>query len=165
MILEQAWAQKRMLWAFEKSIFQLFACFWVTKLRPFSGKVRQSAKIYLNQNLGIRTLLENNFWTNVELKNECCEPLKRAFFSFLQLFERRSWNHFLGKWSNVLKNLFKSNLGIRIFLENGFGATLSTKTNVVMFWKEYFSVFCKFLSDKAETVFRESEAMLQNVSR
>ena len=136
----------------------------MTKLRAFSGKVRQSAKIYLNQNLGIRTLLENNLWTNVELKNECCEPLKRAFFSFLQIFEWRSWNHFLGKWSKVLKSI-QIKFRHQNLLRKWFWSSLEHKTNVAMFWKEYFSVFCKFLSDKVETVFRESEAMLQNVSR
>ena len=31
------------LWAFEKGIFQFFANFWVTKLKPFSGKARHIA--------------------------------------------------------------------------------------------------------------------------
>ena len=88
-----------MFWAFEKGIFQFFANFWVTKLKPFSGKVRQSIQNYWNQNLIIGS-----------------------------------------------------------FLENGFEATLSSKTNVVSVWKEHFSVFCKFLSDEVETIFWESEA-------
>ena len=102
MVLKLSWAEKRMFWVFEKYIFQFFASFWVTKLKPFSGKWKQSLQIYLNQNLGIRT-----------------------------------------------------------FLENGFEAALSSKTNVVSVWKEHFSVFWKFLRDKIETVFWESEAMLQ----
>ena len=89
MVLKLPWAQKRMLWAFEKWIFQFFANFWVTKLKPFSGKVRQSIQNYWNQNLIIGS-----------------------------------------------------------FLENGFEATLSSKTNVVSVWKVHFSVFCKFLSDE-----------------
>ena len=88
-----------MFWAFEKSIFHFVSNFWVTKLNPFSGKVRQSVKIFLNQNLGIRT-----------------------------------------------------------FLDNGFGATLIPKTNIVGVWKEHFPVFCKYLSDEVKTIFRESEA-------
>ena len=88
-----------MLWTYENAIFQFFANFWVTKLKPFSGKVRQSVQNYLNQNLVIRS-----------------------------------------------------------FLENGFEGTLSSKTNVLSVWKMHFSVFCKFLSDKVETVFWESEA-------
>ena len=101
MVLKLPWAQKRMLWAFEKSIFQFFANFWVTKLKPFAGKVGQGVKIYWNQNLVRRT-----------------------------------------------------------FLENGFGATLSSKANLLSVWKKHFSVFCKFLSDEVETIFWESEAKL-----
>ena len=49
MVLQQRWAQKQMFWAFKKIyIFQFFAIFWVTKLKPFSGKVSQSVQIYLN---------------------------------------------------------------------------------------------------------------------
>ena len=93
------WSEKRMFWAFEKGIFQFFANFWVTKLKPFSGKVRQSIQNYWNQNLIIGS-----------------------------------------------------------FLENGFEATLSSKTNVLSVWKVHFSVFSKFLSDEVETIFWESEA-------
>ena len=99
MVFEQRWAQKRIFWAFEKSIFQSFPSSWVKKLKPFSSKVRQSVQTYLNQNLLIGS-----------------------------------------------------------FLENGFGATLSSKTNILGVWKGHFSVFCKFLSYEVETIFRESEA-------
>ena len=34
----------RMLWAFEKGIFQIFANFWVTKLKPFWDKVTKDIK-------------------------------------------------------------------------------------------------------------------------
>ena len=49
------------------------------------------------------------------------------------------------------------------FRENGFEATLSSKTNVLSVWKEHFSVFGKFFSDKVETVYWEFEAMLQKL--
>ena len=161
MVLKLSWAEKRMFWVFEKYIFQFFASFWVTKLKPFSGKWKQSLQIYLNQNLGIRTFLENGFvatlsskrnvvsvwkrhfpvfceflsgeseaifwegeakhsklfkstfghknllrkwfWSYLKLKNECCERLKRAFFSFLEIFEGQNWNRFLGKRGNAAK--------------------------------------------------------------
>ena len=140
MVWKLPWAQEQMFWAFGKTIFQFFAKFWVAKLKPFSGKARQSAKIYLNQNLGIRTLLENNFWTNVELKNECCEPLKRAFFSFLQLFERRSWNHFLGKWSNVLKSI-QIKFGHQNLLRKWFWSNLEHKDECCNVLKRVFFSF------------------------
>ena len=99
MFLKLPWARKWMFWTFEKSTLQFLKNFWVAKLKTFSGKVKQSVKIYLNENFVLRT-----------------------------------------------------------FLENGFGATLSSKTNVVSVWKKHLSVFWKFLSDVVETIFRESEA-------
>ena len=76
------------------TIFEFFANFWVTKLKPFFGKVRQSIQSCLNQNLVIGSLLEN-----------------------------------------------------------GFGGTLSSKTNILNVWKGNFSVFCKVLSDEFEAIF------------
>ena len=139
----------------KRGFFSFFARFWVTKLKPYSGKARQSVLIYLVQNLvigsfleicfdailssktnvltvwqedfsvlskslnnkdestfwesvakcsqlskskfGYRKLLRKLVWNYLDLKNECPEPLKRAFLSFLQVFEKRSWNHLLQK--------------------------------------------------------------------
>ena len=100
MVLKLPWAQKRMFWTFEKSIFKFLAIFWVTKLKPFSGKVRQSLRIYLNQNL--------------------------------------------------VENYLNETLMIGSFGENGFEATLSSKTNFLSVWKESVEAI--------ETVFLESEA-------
>ena len=144
-----------MFLTFEKAIFQFFASFWLMKLKPVSGKVKQSVQDCLNQNFVIASFLENSFdatwsskanimsvwkeqftvfcrflsgkfesnfwereakrsklfkskfghkkllikwfWSYVEFKNESSECLKRKFFNFLQVFEWRSWNHFLGK--------------------------------------------------------------------
>ena len=162
-----------MLWTFEKSILQFFPSFWVTKFKLFSGKVRQGVKSYWNQNLVIRTFLENGFgttlssktnllsvwkkhfsvfckflsnevetifweseaeywnllksefghikllrkclWSYLELENECSEGLKRAFFSFLQIFEWRSWNRFLGKRGNAAKTFSIKSTLLRAF--------------------------------------------------
>ena len=57
-----------------------------------------------------------------------------------------------------LQNYLNQNLVIGSFLENGFEATLSWKTNVLSVWKEHFSIFCKFLSDEVETIFWEGKA-------
>ena len=80
MDLKLPWAEKRILWAFQKSIFQAFPNFWVRKLKHISGD---------------RNRLRKWFWSYLQLKNECSERLKRSFFSFLQIFEWRSGNHFL----------------------------------------------------------------------
>ena len=173
MVLKLPWAEERMFWAFEESIFQFFADFWVIKLKPFSRKERQSVQDYLNQNLVLGSLLENGFeatlssktnvasvwkghfsvfckflsnevetifweskaklsklfkskfghrkllrkwfWSYLELKNECSERLKRAFFSFLQIFEWRSWNRFLGKRGNAAKTFSIKSTLLRAF--------------------------------------------------
>ena len=104
MFLKLPWAQKRMLCAFEKDIFQFFANFSETKLKLFSRKAMQSIQNYSNQNLVIGS-----------------------------------------------------------FLGNVFEAILSSKKNIVSVWKGHFSFFCKFLSDEGETIFWESEAMLQKL--
>ena len=61
MVLKLPWARKGMLWAFEKVLFQFFPKFWVTKLKLFFWKLRQSVQSYLNKNLGIISFLENGF--------------------------------------------------------------------------------------------------------
>ena len=165
MVLEQPWAQKRMLWVFEQGFFQgaFFSNFWVTKLKPFSWKLRKSVQSYLNQNLAKWSFLENGFranlssitnvlslwkghfsafykflsdevetnsweseakrsnlfkskfgymklprkwfWCNLEVKNKCCERLKKPFSSFSQIFEWRIWNSVPGKWGKVFKSI------------------------------------------------------------
>ena len=86
MVLKLPWAQKRMLWAFEKSIFQFFASFWVTKLKPFSGKVSQSVQNYLNQNLVIGSFLENGFEATLSLKKNVLSIWKKHFSVFYKFF-------------------------------------------------------------------------------
>ena len=83
---------------------------------------------------------------------------EKGIFQFFAKFEWRSWNYFLGRWCKVLQSCLNQNLIIRSFLENGFGATLSSKTSVVSVWKKHFSFYWEFLSDEAETISWESEA-------
>ena len=54
---------------------------------------------------GNRKHLRKWFWRYLELKNECSDRLKRAFFHFLQIFEWRSWNLFLRKWSKAFPSI------------------------------------------------------------
>ena len=56
-----------------------------------------------------------------------------------------------------VQNYFNQNLVIGSILENGFEATLSSEVNVLSVWWGHFSVFCKFLSDKVESVFWQSK--------
>ena len=82
MVSKLPWAQKGMLWAFEKSIFQFFASFWMTKLKPFSGKVRQSVQDCLNQNLVIGSLLEKGFEATLSSKTNVVSVWKEHFSVF-----------------------------------------------------------------------------------
>ena len=88
-----------------KWYFSVFSNFWVTNLKPFSGKVRQNIKNCLNQNLIIGDFLDF-FWSFLALKNKYCRRLKITWFSFLQIFDWRSWNHCLGKWGKVFKTIW-----------------------------------------------------------
>ena len=85
------------------------------------------------------------------------------FLSFFTNFWATKLKLFSGKVRQSVQNYWNQNLVIRSFLENGFGTTLSSKTNVLSVWKGHFSVFCKFLSDEVETIFRESEAKLSKL--
>ena len=142
MVLKLLWAQKWMLWLFEKSIFQFFANFWVTKLKPFSAEVTQSVQNYLNQNLVI-----GSFWA-----------FEKSIFQFSASFWVTKLKPFSGKVRQSVQNYSNQNMVIGSFLVNGFEATLSWKANVVSVWKEHFSVFCKYLGDEVETILWESEA-------
>ena len=65
-----------------KGKFLVFCNFWVMKLKPFFGKVRQNIKKQFKSKSGHRNLLRKWFWGYLELKNECSERLKGACFSF-----------------------------------------------------------------------------------
>ena len=146
-----------MFWALEKCIFQFFANFWVMKLKPFAEKVGQSVKIYRNQNLVIRTFLENGFEATLSLKTSLLSIWKKHFLVFCKFLSDEVETIFTESEAKLSK-LFKLKFGNRKLLENGFEATLSSKTNLLSIWKKHFSVFCKFLSDEVETIFWETEA-------
>ena len=153
MFLKLPWARKRMFWAFEKSLFQLFANFWVTKLKLFSGKGRQSVQDCLSENLGIRIFLENGFGETLSSKTNLLSVWKE----YLQLFVNfwvTKWKPCSGKVRQNVQSYLLKNLVIGSFLEKYFEATLSSKANVLSVWKGHFSVFCKYLRE-VETVFRE----------
>ena len=141
MVLKLPWAQKQMFWASEKGIFQFFASFWVTKLTPFSGKVRQSVQDYLNQNLNI-----------VNSKMNVVSVLKEHFSVFCKFLSDGVETSFCESEAKRSK-LFKSKFGHKNLLKNGLEATWISKMNVVTVLKCIFSVFCKFLSDVLETIF------------
>ena len=79
MFLEQSWPQKRIMSEFQNRIFQFLAIFWVTKMKPFSGKVRQILQNYLNQNLGIKNFKSNRFGISLSSKPNVVSVLTKHF--------------------------------------------------------------------------------------
>ena len=111
MVLKLLGARKQMFWAFEKGIFQFFANFGVTKLKPFSGTVRQSVQTYLNQSLVIRSFLGNGFEDTVSSKTNVLsvfrkflsDEVENLFWEIrakrLKLFKSKfGHGKLLGKW-------------------------------------------------------------------
>ena len=111
----------------------------------------------------IKTFQIRWFWSYLKVKSECCEHSKNAIFQFLANFWATKSKLFSGKVRQSIQNYSNLNLVLRTFLENGFGAKLSSKTNLLSVWKEHFSVFSKFLSEKVETIFQQSEAKRSNL--
>ena len=89
--------------------------------------------------------------------------LEKCIFQFFANFWVMKLKPFAEKVGESVKIYRNQNLVIRTFLETGFGATLSLKTNLLSIRKKHFLVFCKFLSDEVETIFRESEAKLSKL--
>ena len=131
MVLEEPWSQKRMFWAFGKCILHFFANFSETKLKPFSRKARQSIQNYSNQYLVIGSFLENVFEAILSSKTNILSVWKdHFFFFFLQIFEWRSWNRFLGKRGNAAKTFSLKSTLLRTFEKVLFSLYLITLDNL-----------------------------------
>ena len=83
---------------------------------------------------------------------------RKVVFHFFANFWVTKLKPFREKVSQSVQNYLNQNLVIGNFLENGFKASFSSKTSVLSLWKGHFTVFCRFLRDQVETIFRESEA-------
>ena len=115
----------------------------MTKLKPFSEKSEEKYQKLSQSKFGHRKLLRKWFWSYCELKNECSERLKRAFFSFLQIFEWWSWNHFLGKRDSASKTFFVNYILFGAFWKMLFNFYLLTLDNLCCnFW--IFQIFWMF---------------------
>ena len=64
------------------AFFYCFPSFWLMKLKPFCGKVRQSVQNYLNQNLVIGSFLENDFVVTLSSKTNVLSIWKGHFSVF-----------------------------------------------------------------------------------
>ena len=137
MVLKLPWAQKRMFWAFEKSIFQFFANFWLTKLKPFSGKVRQSVQNYLNQNSVVGSLLENGFEATLGSKANVLSVWKNHISTFRKFLSDKVETAFWEK-EGKRSTLFKSKFRNRNLLSKWFWSYLELKNECPERWKKTF---------------------------
>ena len=155
-----------MFWAFQKSIFQLFANFWVTKLKPFSWNMRQTIQNYFNQTLVIGNFLENGFEATLSWKANVLSAYKCHFSVFPKAL-RDKVPTFFSKPERKRSELSKSKLGHMNLLEKWFWSYLELKKECCGRLKKSFFSFCTFLSDEVETIFweRETERLIQFKSK
>ena len=92
-------------WALQNCIFHFFVNLLVTKLKPFFGESEANKSKLFKFKVVHSKYFRKRFWSYLEVKTECCKPLKMSFFSFLQIFERQSWNRFFEKWDKTFKNV------------------------------------------------------------
>ena len=156
MVLKLSWDQKRMFWTFEKGIFQFFGNFWVTKLKPFSGKVKESVQNYLNRNFVIGNYLGNGFEATLSSKTNVLNVWK-GHFSVFWKFLSDEVKTILWESEGKRSKLFKSKFCRRKLLRKWFRSYLELKNKCSERLKKAFSVFWKFLSDEVKTIFWESE--------
>ena len=79
-----------------KGDFSVFWKFLIDKVETIFRKSEVKRSRLFKSKFRYRNVLRKWSWGYLDLKNEFCERLKRAFFSFLQIFEWRSGGHFLG---------------------------------------------------------------------
>ena len=142
MVLKLSWAQKRVLWLFEKGIFQFFCKLLSDKVETIFWKSEAKRSRLFKSKFGCRKLVRKWFWTYLGLKNEFCERLKRAFSSFLEIFEWLSGDHFLGNWTKRSK-LFQSKFGHKKLLRKCLWSYLQLKNECCECLKRAFSVFLR----------------------
>ena len=136
-------SSKRNVLSVWKEHFQFFANFWLTKLKPFPGKVRQGVQNYLNQNLVTGSFFKNGFEATLSWKTNVLSVWKGHFSVFYNFLSKAVETIFWESEAKCSKYL-NQNLVIRSLLENGFEAPLSSKTNALSIWKEHFQFFANF---------------------
>ena len=103
---------------FEKDIFNFFAHFWATKLKPFPGKVRQSVKDCLNESLIIENFWKTCYETTLRSKANVLSVLKWHFSIFCK-FWKTKLKLFVGKATTVYYKALKT-VSIKIWSYDAF---------------------------------------------
>ena len=123
-----------------KRAFLIFAKFksWRSDEIQIAFKQREAK---LSRQLLIGSILKNGLEANFRSYSISRAFQNRIFHVFAN-FSATMWGKW-GKWGKKSK----------LFKFDGFEATLRSKANVANIWKCHFLIFCKFLSNKVETVF------------
>ena len=124
----------------KRAFFNFLQIFWVTKLKPFSGRCEARGSKLFKSKFGHRKLLRKQSWSHLEVKHECSECLKKVFLVFFVNFWVTKLKLFSGKGRESVQNYLNQNLVTESVLENSFEAILISKTNVLSVWKGRFSV-------------------------
>ena len=131
MVLKLRWVDKRVLWAFEKNIFQFFANFWVTKLKP---------------KFCYRKVPRKLFWRYLKVKNKCSERLKWV----------TKLKRFFGKASQSVQGYLNQNLVVGASWKMVLKLPWSQKGILWAFEKSIFQVFANFSLKQLKAFFWES---------
>ena len=140
MVFKLPWGEKPMFWAFEKGIFEFFANFWVPKLKPFPGKLRESVENYLNQNLVKGSFLENGCEATLSWKVNVLSVWKVHLSVFWKLLTGEVETLFC---ESVVKRskLFKWKFGHRKILRKSFWSYLGPENECSERLKKTFLSF------------------------
>ena len=139
-----------------------FCTFLSDEVETISRKSEVKRSKLFKSKFAHRQLLKNGFEATLNSNtNLLC--FWKVHFSVVCKLLSDEVGPLFGKVRKSVQNYLNQNLVIGSFLENGFKATLSSKTNVLSVSKGHFSVFCKVLSDEVETVFWENETMLRKL--
>ena len=132
-----------------KKHFPVFSKFLSDEFETVFWESEAKCSNLFKSKLGHKNLLRKWFWSNLKLKNKCYDRLKKIFsFSFLQIFQWRSWIHCLGSEAKPSKP-FKSKFGNRKLLRKSFWNYLELKKECSDRLKSaFFQFFSDFLVTK-----------------
>ena len=129
--LENGFGAKTKVVSIWKQGFSVFCKFLSDEVETILGKDTQSVQNYLNQNMGIRTFLENGFRATLS-SNSIVGGVWKKFLQLFVSFWVTKFKLFSGKLRQRVQDYLNQCLVIWSFLQNAFGATLSSKTNVLI---------------------------------
>ena len=99
------WDQKRLLWAFANGIFHFFWKFLNDEVETVSWKNEKKHSKLIKLRVGHRKHFRKCFWSSLEVKNECPEPLELVFSVFSKLLSDEFKTVFLRKRSKTFKTV------------------------------------------------------------